>query len=233
MQIDMPVYRPRRRLGSNPLLGREDTFMKARGAFTLIELLIVVAIIAILAAIAVPNFLEAQVRAKVSRVRADQRMIATANESYFVDNNEYAQTAIFQGETQAAVGNHLGNALRACTTAGPTELTTPVSYITAYPHDIFPILTPWSVNQQVNRETVGRTDYPYYYLNFNTYVRQYGAADPGSYHVIEFNKGARYLVQSWGPRGGAWLFPYDPTNGTISAGTISRWGPQRTEGYGH
>ena len=38
--------------------------------FTLIELLIVVAIIAILAAIAVPNFLEAQVRAKVSRVKS-------------------------------------------------------------------------------------------------------------------------------------------------------------------
>ncbi|MEQ8819492.1 MAG: prepilin-type N-terminal cleavage/methylation domain-containing protein [Sumerlaeia bacterium] len=56
-------------------------------AFTLIELLIVVAIIAILAAIAVPNFLEAQVRAKVSRVKSDIRSIATAVESYAVDNN--------------------------------------------------------------------------------------------------------------------------------------------------
>ncbi len=58
-------------------------------AFTLIELLIVVAIIAILAAIAVPNFLEAQVRSKVSRVKADQRTIATGLELYYVDHNRY------------------------------------------------------------------------------------------------------------------------------------------------
>jgi prepilin-type N-terminal cleavage/methylation domain-containing protein len=57
--------------------------------FTLIELLIVVAIIAILAAIAVPNFLEAQTRAKASRVRADMRSIATACEAYHTDNNAY------------------------------------------------------------------------------------------------------------------------------------------------
>src|SRR5437763_4530938 len=60
-----------------------------RTGFTLIELLIVVAIIAILAAIAVPNFLEAQTRSKVSRVRADQRSMATAIEAYYVDNNHY------------------------------------------------------------------------------------------------------------------------------------------------
>ena len=48
-------------------------------AFTLIELLIVVAIIAILAAIAVPNFLEAQTRSKVSRALADMRSIKTVN----------------------------------------------------------------------------------------------------------------------------------------------------------
>ena len=58
-------------------------------AFTLIELLIVVAIIAILAAIAVPNFLEAQVRSKVSRVKSDFRSVATAVEAYRVDNNKY------------------------------------------------------------------------------------------------------------------------------------------------
>lgn len=60
-----------------------------RRAFTLIELLVVVGIIAILAAIAVPNFLEAQTRAKVSRVKADFRALSTAFESYHIDHNNY------------------------------------------------------------------------------------------------------------------------------------------------
>jgi prepilin-type N-terminal cleavage/methylation domain-containing protein len=66
---------------------------RKQGAFTLIELLIVVAIIAILAAIAVPNFLEAQTRAKVSRAKSDMRTLATALESYYVDNNNYVPSS--------------------------------------------------------------------------------------------------------------------------------------------
>ncbi len=62
---------------------------KTKQAFTLIELLIVVAIIGILAAIAVPNFLNAQVRANVARSKADLRSMGTALESYFLDHNDY------------------------------------------------------------------------------------------------------------------------------------------------
>jgi prepilin-type N-terminal cleavage/methylation domain-containing protein len=94
-------------------------------AFTLIELLIVVAIIAILAAIAVPNFLEAQVRSKVSRVKSDLRTVATAIEAYAVDHQkpprEYCTLASWLDpriENQDATG-----------IMGPW-LSTPVAYIT-------------------------------------------------------------------------------------------------------
>jgi len=64
------------------------TLRKERG-FTLIELLIVVAIIGIIAAIAIPNLLNAIQRGKQKRTISDMRSVATAIESYAVDNNQY------------------------------------------------------------------------------------------------------------------------------------------------
>ncbi|MDR5695464.1 MAG: prepilin-type N-terminal cleavage/methylation domain-containing protein [Armatimonadota bacterium] len=55
--------------------------------FTLIELLIVIAIIAILAAVLIPNFLRSRAQAKVSATKSNMKNIATALESYAVDNN--------------------------------------------------------------------------------------------------------------------------------------------------
>ena len=67
--------------------------MKSQKGFTLIELLIVVAIIGIIAAIAIPNLLNAIQRGKQKRTMGDMRTVATANESYSIDNNQYYSSA--------------------------------------------------------------------------------------------------------------------------------------------
>jgi len=61
---------------------------KNRGGFTLVEIMIVVAIIALLAAIAVPNFLRARKRSQASRVLQDMRMIDSAIDQYAIETNK-------------------------------------------------------------------------------------------------------------------------------------------------
>ena len=55
--------------------------------FTLIELMIVIAIIAILAAILIPNFIHARAESQTSACEGNEKQIATALEEYAVDNN--------------------------------------------------------------------------------------------------------------------------------------------------
>ena len=62
---------------------------RRRSAFTLIELLIVIAIIGILAAIAVPQFQNARVRAQVAQVKAELRTLALACQSYHIDKGMF------------------------------------------------------------------------------------------------------------------------------------------------
>lgn len=188
-------------------------------AFTLIELLIVVAIIAILAAIAVPNFLEAQTRSKVSRVKADQRSLATALEAYYVDQNNYAPNV-----SDFAIGL--------------VRLSTPVAYITdAWVEDPFGN-SEWA--------TYNGRDSIYFYYNYHQLASEpLGALALQVYPWWDGANAARFHLSSAGPTrvfkyqicdengegNCAVKFTaemlagndrYDPTNGTISKGLIQR-----------
>jgi prepilin-type N-terminal cleavage/methylation domain-containing protein len=198
-----------------------------RNGFTLIELLIVVAIIAILAAIAVPNFLEAQTRAKVSRVHADLRSIGIANEAYCVDKGAYACI----GPLDLSDGN--AHQLVA--------LTTPVSYITRV-HIKDPFYIAGQGTAQVNKD-----GYFQYECNNQTPTFS-GPLLRKCFIIFSFGPDRRCSSMGWmfiylangepleqamykgltGPNGydgienGALI--YDPTNGTKSQGDIGRTG---------
>lgn len=68
------------------------SYNKKMSGFTLIELMIVVAIIGILAAIAFPNFLNYQCKAKQSEAKFSLGIILTSQESYFAEYNTYASS---------------------------------------------------------------------------------------------------------------------------------------------
>jgi len=62
--------------------------MRAQG-FTLVELLVVVVIIGILAAIAIPKFSNSKEKAYVAQMKSDLRNLVTAEEAYFADKTAY------------------------------------------------------------------------------------------------------------------------------------------------
>ena len=61
---------------------------KNRGGFTLVEIMIVVAIIALLAAIAVPGFLRARKRSQATRILNDLRLVDAAVDQYAIETNK-------------------------------------------------------------------------------------------------------------------------------------------------
>ena len=67
---------------------------KRHGGFTLVEIMIVVAIIALLAAIAVPGFLRARKRSQASRILNDLRLIDSAVDQYAIETNKASGNAV-------------------------------------------------------------------------------------------------------------------------------------------
>ncbi len=89
-------------------------------AFSILELLILVAIASILFAVAAPNFLNARIRASVTCADTDLRNLSTALEAYFVDHGAYPPCNNFGLPFQGGIGDNYIVLER---------LSTPVAYI--------------------------------------------------------------------------------------------------------
>jgi prepilin-type N-terminal cleavage/methylation domain-containing protein len=180
---------------------------RGRGAFTLIELLIVVAIIAILAAIAVPNFLEAQTRAKVSRMKADIRTVALGVESYAVDANAYPPH-LLPGNIEIGYPERY------------VPLTTPVAYLTSLPPcDVFYRPNPTDAVAWIT------------WTNFRNFDDTHAlTAAKQTHRWLLRSRGPDGVLEPNSVRNGFMVFglsagpsmPYDATNGTISQGDVFR-----------
>jgi prepilin-type N-terminal cleavage/methylation domain-containing protein len=186
-----------------------------RRGFTLIELLIVVAIIAILAAIAVPNFLEAQTRAKVSRSKADMRSLATAIETYQIDNNKYMH---YMGSSDPESVQKIFDEFGVWQTA-LFRLTSPIAYMTSLP-----------AKSGFGKYRGSSPPHPvldgYYYMGPDEWAKR--NVNPRLYGFPRQWNDLKYSLQGSGPSkedynptkpGSQWTV-YDSSNGTLSMGNI-------------
>jgi prepilin-type N-terminal cleavage/methylation domain-containing protein len=212
--------------------------------FALIELLIVVAIIAILAAIAVPNFLEAQTRSRVARVKSDQGTLATTLESCGVDWNQFPFEGDITGANNPCARPGIGVV---CPDAAYSlkPLTTPVAYITSIPND------PFMVNVKGVQGSGSGPVGPLFELD-SYFCANYTGPEKRFGITGQFNDARGWGLTSFGPdkqnnnlimlpmylnlANGTFRFGmpisgqstadwvYDPTNGTIGLGDIGRFG---------
>lgn len=200
-----------------------------RKGFALIELLLVLALIGVLTAIAVPRFTEHQYRTKLARVKSDMRTLATALEAYKTDRGAYpwdGQTSAYSPSSPAV---YYGTDIQTQFGAAHFNnmLTTPVAYVTsAYWQDPYSNTRPFfSGYRFVNIEGTYNPAYPPYAPFYQRYVAVLGA-----WQILSAGPDSVTGPMSCAPYGLFWVtVPYDPTNGVVSSGDIV-WTHRSPEG---
>ncbi len=179
--------------------------------FTLIELLIVIAIILILISIAMPNFLEAQIRARVTRSMGQMKGIGTALDTYRNDWPTYPPYSLWGAADQSyqylnALTTPIALLKNADTFSDPfySESLTRAG-ISAFPRYRYGLME----RIEVRKNPAITTRWPEWNL------QGFGPNIPRT--NSEHNRNAN--------------IPYSPTNGTMSIGVFALWGPHGPFGY--
>ncbi len=179
--------------------------------FTMIELTTVALIILMLIGIALPNFLEAQIRVRVTAAQSNATLLSQCLEEYYIANRVYPPNVVEKLPEGGLAGD--GNPdLRG---SSLIPLTTPVVYVSDLPMDLF----------HPENEPSKAFDY----VNFVDWI-----GGPVSRATLGGRGSAAYLVGSVGPdnklntvctkRPPTSMF-YNPTNGTKSSGDLLVFGP--------
>ena len=208
--------------------GRIQMF-NTRG-FTLIELLIVIAIILILISIALPNFLEAQIRGKVAAAQQDLYAATTALEQFRIDKKFYPPDGRWNYGLQPFVNNLMKkkppniNSINYWRFNDHTELTTPTAYLKQLPREPFVQGTFWWEGSFLyeNTENIA-TEFK------NPAMTEVYTLTNGKMTRLAGKTRVLWHLSSLGPdkeknEAFDWI-EYSPTNGTVSKGEIYRTGP--------
>ena len=197
-----------------------------RDAITLIELLIVVAILGVITAIAVPNYRDAMIKSRVARAKMDLRALGGALQTYRLDHNIFPR----RDTDLLFFADYL-----------LPDLTSPIAYLSS--PSLRDPFGPVAEYQEPKREPedsfVGAADYPvmknsYTYTPYVSFARLHG---------LESRRREAFAVGSVGPDQmdsfivdvpfpDSYRYPgdtvrdsiYDPSNGILSLGDIGCFG---------